>query len=189
MEMQLPNRPVDRLWVDDQQVERAREIVDRERSDAATVSADEPPPPAPSAVADSDGDIDFDAAWQQLLGSLQEQPTSGTVRITGDTLSRREPASYGVEQDEYDDYEDGYDPADQEHYEPPPPPPIPRLRKSTAAALTAIVLGLLVLATDLEDGGFTFLAIAAIVGGVVSLIWNMRQGPPTDSGWDDGAVV
>jgi hypothetical protein len=193
MEMQLPDRPIDRLWVDDQQVDRARAIVDRERADAAAVSAEpvepaEPATPAPDATTAGDTDIDFDAAWQQLLGSLQEAPSTSSLRITGDTVARREPASYGVEQDEdYDD--DGYDPADLEHYEPPPPPPLPRLRKATAAALTAIVLGLLVLATDLEDGGFTFLAIAAIVGGVVSLIWNMRQGPPPDSGWDDGAVV
>ena len=28
-----------------------------------------------------------------------------------------------------------------------------------------------------------------LIGGVVSLIWHMKQGPPNDSGWDDGAVA
>jgi hypothetical protein len=169
LELQLPDRPIDRLWVDERQLAAARHVVEEEQRDDG--------PPA------GDDEIDFDAAWQQLLGSLQESPATGSVRISGASLARPE------QPDVDDEDEDGYDPADDDHYEPPPPPPLPRLRKATAAALTAIALGLLVLATDFEGGGFTFLAVVAIVGGVASLIWNMRQGPPTDSGWDDGAVV
>src|SRR5213082_2139446 len=56
METRLPSRPVDRLWVDDAQLERAREILAAEEAG-----------PAPSTPAEQD----IDAAWQQVLASLQ----------------------------------------------------------------------------------------------------------------------
>src|SRR3954447_25206383 len=56
MEARLPSRPVDRLWVDDAQLERAREILAAEQAE---------PIPAPGA------EQDIDAAWQQVLASLQ----------------------------------------------------------------------------------------------------------------------
>jgi hypothetical protein len=212
MELQLPDRPIDRLYVDEEQLDRARALVEEEQAEAAAMI--EPPPTEPTATepapADAmpvdampvdampvergsgdDSQIDFDAAWKQLLGSLQETSTT----------SVRFPAASRVEEpaaptDVVDTDEDGddvdydvYDPADEAHFEPPPPPPLPKLRKETLAALVAIGLGLFALATDFEDGAFTFLAIMAIIGGVVSLVWHMKQGPPTDSGWDDGAVV
>jgi len=46
-----------------------------------------------------------------------------------------------------------------------------------------------VLATNFDDGSLVWLAILAIVAGGATLIWHMKDGPPTDSGWDDGAVV
>src|SRR3954447_27001142 len=57
MEARLPSRPVDRLWVDDQQVERARALIKAE---------DSPPAPEP----------DADAAWQAVLASLQTSSDS-----------------------------------------------------------------------------------------------------------------
>jgi hypothetical protein len=208
MELQLPDRPIDRLYVDEEQLDRARELVEEEQGHADMAAEpvrdvpDAPPAPPERAPVErapieqtsaADSDIDFDAAWQQLLGSLQETPTT-TVRFPAAPSRTDEPpapadvvdrASAEDEDDEYD----VYDPADEAHFEPPPPPPLPRLRKETLAALVAIGLGLFALATDFENGAFTFLAIVAIIGGVVSLIWHMKQGPPTDSGWDDGAVV
>jgi hypothetical protein len=59
----------------------------------------------------------------------------------------------------------------------------------TLAALAAIAVGLLMLATNFDGGSWTFIAVVAVLGGLASLVWNMRNGPPTDSGWDDGAVV
>jgi hypothetical protein len=40
-----------------------------------------------------------------------------------------------------------------------------------------------------DSGSLRLVGLFALVGGALSLVWNMRQGPPTDSGWDDGAVV
>lgn len=200
MELQLPDRPIDRLYVDEEQLDRARELVEEEQGhadavvepardvpDATPTPPGQPPERAPVEQASAaDSEIDFDAAWQQLLGSLQETPTT-SVRFPAAPSRADEPTAPADVTD--DDEYDVYDPADEAHFEPPPPPPLPRLRKETLAALVAIGLGLFALATDFENGAFTFLAILAIIGGVASLIWHMKQGPPTDSGWDDGAVV
>jgi hypothetical protein len=56
-------------------------------------------------------------------------------------------------------------------------------------ALAAIALGVVLLVTNFGGGDFAWPAIGAIIGGAVALIWNVKNGPPTDSGWDDGAVV
>lgn len=158
MELTLPSRPIDRLWVDDTQLTRARAVVDRE-------SAERP----------QNEDIDFESAWQQVLASLNATPGPATPSWPEDEAAP-EP-------------DDSFDPAEEDHYEPPPPPPFPRLRKATLSALTVIAFGLLLLVTNLDGGSFRIVAILAVVGGVASLVWNMRNGPPTDSGWDDGAVV
>lgn len=155
METRLPDRPIDRLWVDTAEVPRARTLVDSERSE----------------------EIDFDAAWEQMVASLR-----------GGTETPSWPDDAQPDEASYDDTR-SYDPADEDHFEPPPPPPLPRLRSVTFAALLAIAVGLVILATDFDGGSFTVVAVVAIIGGVVSLVWNMRNGPPGDSGWDDGAVV
>jgi hypothetical protein len=83
----------------------------------------------------------------------------------------------------------GEEELDDEHYVPPPPPPLPRLHRKTIAAIASIAIGIVILATNLDGGTFTVLAVLAILAGLGSLVWRMHDGPPTDSGWDDGAVV
>ncbi len=80
------------------------------------------------------------------------------------------------------------DPAD-EHFVPPPAPPLPRLRPSTVAGLAAIALGIVILVTGWDGGSLSLLGVLAIAVGVGILVWHMKDGPPTDSGWDDGAVL
>src|SRR4051794_41776476 len=63
METRMPSRPIDRLWVDDTRVPRAKELIDRESRQMPTHE---------SAVADPD----FETAWQQVLTSLQSTPGS-----------------------------------------------------------------------------------------------------------------
>ena len=180
METRLPSRPIDRLWVDDTQVARAKDL-----------------------IADQTREPDIDAAWQQVLASLQS-PSSAPVPpwpvsedvdapsgTTGDTRVIR-PASAGDASDGDDDelsVSGGGDPAEDDHFVPPPPPPFPRLHRKTVAAIASIVVGLVILATNLDGGTFTVLAVLAILGGLASLVWRMHDGPPTDSGWDDGAVI
>jgi hypothetical protein len=83
----------------------------------------------------------------------------------------------------------GGDPALDEHFIPPPPPPLPRLRRVTVISLLSILAGLVVLVTNFDGGDLVWLAILAILAGGAALIYHVKEGPPTDSGWDDGAVV
>jgi hypothetical protein len=39
------------------------------------------------------------------------------------------------------------------------------------------------------QGWMLFTAVAAFIGGFVALVVRMGDGPPSDSGWDDGAVI
>jgi hypothetical protein len=83
---------------------------------------------------------------------------------------------------------------DDEHYVPPPPPPLPKLDLGTKLAWFALFGGpaYLLLAAVLDwpmDGWILFAAVAAFIGGFVALVVRMGDGPPKDSGWDDGAVV
>jgi hypothetical protein len=158
MEVRLPSRPIDRLWVDDTQVARAKDLVDRESSER----------PAPE-------DVDFESAWQQVLVSLQATPGPATPTWP--------------EEDQPPELDESYDPADEDHFDPPPPPPLPRLRKATLGAIAVMLFGLLIIATNVDGGSLRIVGVLALVGGAASLVWNMRNGPPTDSGWDDGAVV
>ena len=172
MEARLPARPVDRLWVDDRQVEQARALIEAEDDSV----------PEPGA----------DAAWQQVLASLQ---STSSEPVPPWPVSEDVDGPYDADQhviraasvDVDDDEEGGFD--EDEHFLPPPPPPLPRLHNKTLAALASIALGLLILATDFDGGSFRVVAVIAVLGGLVSLVWRMRKGPPTDSGWDDGAVL
>ncbi len=82
---------------------------------------------------------------------------------------------------------------DEEHYIPPEPPPLPVLRASTIAALGLFVLGIVLLVAPglfgLESRIGTPLSLVSLCAGVGWLILRMRNTPPPDSGWDDGAQV
>jgi hypothetical protein len=170
LETRRPSKMTDRLYADAERTERAHELL-----------------PAP----DPTGDIDFDSAWQQVLQSLQS-PTDGTTTswpssedMPAPSATREVPIELPTS--DYRGYEG--DPALDEHFEPPPPPPLPRLRRVTIIALIAIAAGIAILATNFDNGSLMWLAIVSIVSGVATLIWHMKDGPPIDSGWDDGAVV
>ncbi|WP_405084548.1 hypothetical protein [Microbispora sp. NBC_01389] len=83
---------------------------------------------------------------------------------------------------------------DDDHYIPPPPPPLPQADAITRASWLALFGGpaYLLLAALLDwprDGWIVFAAVAAFIAGFVVLVVRMGDGPPTDSGWDDGAVI
>jgi hypothetical protein len=179
MEPRLPDSPTDRVWADEEQTARARQIVNAQLSEPET-AADEP---------------DIDAAWQQVLASLQSTSTSAVppwpVSEDVDGTSTESRLIRPATADQGDDVGDDDAPlaSDDEHFVPPPPPPFPRLHRKTVTAIASIVVGLVILATNFDGGTFTVLAVLAILGGLASLVWRMHDGPPTDSGWDDGAVV
>lgn len=83
---------------------------------------------------------------------------------------------------------------EDEHYVPPPPPIPPAPQTVTRFAIAAIVgglfviLGLPLLGTEPSQMALV-VATAAIVGGIGTLVWRMRDAPSIDDGPDDGAVV
>lgn len=94
---------------------------------------------------------------------------------------------------EPDDEPELRDRDDEGHYIPPEPPPFPVLRASTIAALGLFVLGIVLLVAPglfgLQSHVGTPLSLVALCAGVGWLILRMRNTPPPDSGWDDGAQV
>jgi hypothetical protein len=170
----------DRLYVDSTQSARARELVEREQQDT---QADE-------ATTPSSGQPDVDAAWQQLLASLQT-PSAVATWPSRENVAADEPSAVPLTQLRFDtDFDDDErDELPDEHFVPPPAPPFPQLRPVTVVSLLAIILGIAVVVTQVGGGAFEWLGILAIVGGGAALVWHVKEGPPTDSGWDDGAVV
>lgn len=179
MELRLPSRPIDRLWVDESGLPRARALVAAEEQTGPAETDAPRPEEAPTP--------DLESAWQDVLASLQSKaaspvppwPVSEDVDPTAGEGHVVRPAA--VEERALGD--------DEEHFVPPPAPPLPRLQPATLLAVAAILLGLLILVTQYDGGSLNVLGVALVIGGTGTLVYRMRQGPPTDSGWDDGAVV
>jgi hypothetical protein len=165
LELQLPAKLTDRLYADVDHLDRAKALL---------------PGPDPTQ------EIDFDSAWQQVLSSLQT-PSEGALP----PWPVSEDVEPGDDKPVADSLPIGGTPYEEpeEHFVPPPPPPLPRLRTVTIVSLLAIVAGLVILVTGFDGGSLTWLAIVAIAGGAGAIVWHMKDGPPIDSGWDDGAVV
>ncbi|HEX3705256.1 MAG TPA: hypothetical protein VHV76_01375 [Mycobacteriales bacterium] len=183
LELRLPATHTDRVFVDSEKSARAMELFEQERAD----SAPEPTSPARASTAD------VDAAWQQLLTSLQTPSDTATWPSREDVGADTEPATFDAASFAAEagsgprDYVVN-DPEDA-HFVPPRPPPLPKLRAVTIGAIAAIVGGLLILISGIDGGDLYWLGILGILGGGAALVWHMKEGPPEDSGWDDGAVV
>src|SRR3954466_13849834 len=77
MEPRLPDSPTDRAWVDEQQLGRARAVVSGHADEPGPASAHaQPGAPAPGPAAVPAAEPDIDAAWQQVLASLQSTSSS-----------------------------------------------------------------------------------------------------------------
>lgn len=166
-----PTPPLrDRLFVDATAVAEAR----------AVLAAETRPVP-----------IDEETAWQQIVASLRrEEPTGLAPWPSAEEAGRPARLVRRVEPVA----EPLPEPAEEEHFEPPPPPPLPRVSAGSAYAIAAILAGVAVLIVPTMFGdpvgpALLVLAVAAVVGGFAGLVSRMRNGPPTDSGPDDGAVV
>jgi hypothetical protein len=204
LELRLPEKMTDRVYADASQSERAKALYELELADAEHTPAVEPAPdPTPDAVtepslaADSDSpppaapaqgptEIDVDAAWKQLLTSLQSPAEAATWPSREDVSAGSPPVNFAAD----DLATSGYDhEPEDEHFVPPQPPPLPKLRRATILSLAAIIGGILILLTGVDGGDLGWLGIVAIICGGAALVWHVKEGPPTDSGWDDGAVV
>ncbi|MEV6035218.1 hypothetical protein AB0L65_28955 [Nonomuraea sp. NPDC052116] len=147
---------------------------------------------------------DEDEVWRQIVASFNDtaerdsadQPWPDSENVPAEPTRRVVKPSEEPELDEdpYKDPADDEEEADEGHFEPPPPPPLPKLDLPTKLAWVALFGGpayLLVaaMASWHMEGWALFTAVAAFIGGFVALVVRMGDGPPNDSGWDDGAVL
>ncbi|GAA0972231.1 hypothetical protein GCM10009555_025010 [Acrocarpospora macrocephala] len=148
---------------------------------------------------------DEDEVWRQIVASYNDTPDNGsadqpwpdrenvpaspaTVEVDGESTGAV------VADDAADTAAEAQPDEDNDHYIPPPPPPLPKTDALTKASWLALFGGpaYLLLAALLSwpmDPWIVFTAVAAFIGGFVALVVRMGDGPPNDSGWDDGAVV
>ncbi|MEU4743729.1 hypothetical protein AB0G02_25150 [Actinosynnema sp. NPDC023658] len=151
----------------------------------------------------TDGPEDVDATFAEIVAGLEregvgKQVFSDEVDPEPDEDDEAEPVrstrpegqpAVATADDDPDSYPD--DPDD--HYVPPDPPPLPALRPGTIAALVVILLGVVLLLVPslfgLTGAIGTPLALVLMCSGAGWLILRMRNTPPPDSGWDDGAVL
>lgn len=211
-----PQRPADRLYVDADATESARQIV---QTHLLTMDAGR----------DGGGDPgqdprDEDEIWQALIASYHAEPTDPVppwpasedldeedgARDAGDDTDparkhRGPDRGHGDDRPVRsglvagDDLEDGENAggsagADDEHFVPPAPPPVPRPDPVSAWSWAGLFGGpsYMLIATLVGwpiPGWAAFLAVAAFIGGFVALVVRMGDKPPPDSGPDDGAVV
>ncbi|MFI7110621.1 hypothetical protein ACIBK9_30220 [Nonomuraea sp. NPDC050227] len=154
---------------------------------------------------------DEDEVWRQIVASFNDtaerdsadQPWPDSENVPAEPTRRVVKPSEEPELDQdapdRDDRDDRDEPVrdddeDEGHFEPPPPPPLPKLDLPTKLAWVALFGGpayLLVaaMASWQMEGWALFTAVAAFIGGFVALVVRMGDGPPNDSGWDDGAVL
>ena len=83
---------------------------------------------------------------------------------------------------------------DHDHYVPPPAPPVPTPSTVTRWAILAMSAGIFVLVAlpllgTMPSMVLSVLGALAVLGGLGTLIWRMRDAPSVDDGPDDGAVV
>lgn len=203
----LPARPTDRLFADREHLTTARDYLSQ-----LTATPAEPDPAA-------DGDapnLDEEAAWASIIAGYhvsvdptavpwpeaEDVDTSGTVAADMDTepaprtsILRRSPDP--IDQTSLLDGLETLGPPvtgdeEDEGYTPPPAPPLPRISAVTAAALIALVGGLLLFfwptLLPLSQTTTLFVAFGLVLTGFVTLIWRLRPGDD-DEDDDDGARV
>lgn len=147
----------------------------------------------------SDGPEDVDAAFAEIVADLEREGLGSALVEEHDRDTElldptpqpepEKPAGWRMPETEWDP--DAV--ADDEHFVPPEPPPLPRLRPGTIFGILLLAVGVLLLAgpnlIGLAPRVATPLALVALAAGIGWLVLRMRQGPPPDSGWDDGAQL
>jgi hypothetical protein len=193
LDIQLPDRPTDRVWVDVEGTAAAREVLRRRMPEfSETVLGAARGPTLTQA--------ESDAAWQAIVAGF-DKTTSEPVPPwpVAEDAPADDASDLGLpvlaEWPEAADLPPPTAPPiePEEHFVPPPPPPLPRISARTKLAW----LGVACLPLDLVLRGWfgwylfygdEMLSLAAFIGGATSLIYRMRD-DHHGSGPDDGAVV
>ncbi|GAA4230200.1 hypothetical protein GCM10022254_24430 [Actinomadura meridiana] len=200
---------LDRLYVDVDMKPAAEGILRahlaRLRDASARGSdADRPEPAEPDAPPKETGsstELDEDAIWAEIVAGFDstpdgEIPWPDEENVSeppdppqeGDDRTGRLPRARVIEPA---DAEFPPDETEEDHYVPPAPPPLPTADPLTKGAWIALIGGpvylLITVILDWEVPGWAaFLAVAAFIGGFVTLVLRMGDEPRDP---DDGAVV
>lgn len=194
----LPSPQTDRLWVDREHLDTARDYLrqlssppparredeDIEAAFAGIVAGfdnqpdvDEPPWPKAEDVTAEATEVDNPLPrWTRTTVDLP--PPDATLLDGLDTFGADLPG---------EDEEEGY--------RPPPPPPLPRISPGAIVAVLSIVAGLVLFFNPgilgVQENLTMILGFAGILGGFIALIWRLRSGNDDDDQFDpdDGAVV
>ncbi|WP_433468470.1 hypothetical protein [Spirillospora sp. CA-128828] len=146
---------------------------------------------------------DEDAIWAEIVAGFDKAPEGDEVpwpdeenirepdgpRDEGEDRTGRLPRARVIKPSEAPDFPPDDD--EEGHYVPPPPPPLPSADPLTKSAWIALIGGpvylLVTVILDWEVPGWAaFLAVAAFIGGFVTLVLRMGDEPRDP---DDGAVV
>lgn len=214
----VPPRPTDRLYVDREHLDTARDHLRQLTAPAQPEDAEHvdraPVDPVPIDRADTDGDRgdgkrgdrthgdpDLDAAFARIVAGLEAELDPGAWPKAADDEERPTRAAARPARDEEPSLLDALDtfgadlPDEEGSYTPPPPPPIPRPSRAAVLSVIAIVAGFLLfvrpdIAPVSADLG-RLVGLAVCAGGVIGLIWRLRPGDEDDEDWDpdDGARV
>ena len=173
-ENRLSARLTDRMWVDARAEDGARQLLDREQRE------------------------DEDSTWRAIVegfsasSSDEVPPWPVTEDLDGPPLVQAAPRYAVPPEDDF--VAEPIDLDAEDHFVPPPPPPAPRPAAPTVLALVLILAGIALAVVpsffgESLDRSTGVLALLLVLGGFGTLVYRMKDGPPTDDGPDDGAVV
>ncbi|WP_141577146.1 hypothetical protein [Actinomadura sp. WMMA1423] len=148
---------------------------------------------------------DEDAIWAEIVAGFDTVPEGDEVPWPdeenirepadppgeGEDRTGRLPRARVIRPAEAPEFPAGGDDDEEGHYVPPPPPPLPSADPLTKGAWIALIGGpvylLVTVILDWEVPGWAaFLAVAAFIGGFVTLVLRMGDEPRDP---DDGAIV
>ncbi len=210
LDIQLPDRPTDRVFVDSTEHTKARQVL-RELPELAEASASGNPGPQPTSGPPRPllSDAESDAAWRAIVAgyaattSAPVPPWPVEEDVVAEADAKPEPKAAAESDDSgWEDLKPATldadaEPADdpEDHFIPPPPPPLPRLAAHTKLAWLGVSAGPLYLLSsnvfnqDLFYGA-GMLSLLASLGGAAAVIYRMKDDRYDPDGPDDnGAVV
>lgn len=217
LEVRLPATPTDRLFVDPVHRQQAQSLTDQALAEHAQLLAQDAPDPTTGGSPEEEAvwadlvarltgpEADEVPPWP-VVEDVQDPPTPrGRVLRRRSDPDRPDPdqndASRWLDPAEPDwdnpaatsaDVETGG--PDDEHYVPPTPPPVGRVTRATAISLVGFAVGLLLIIEPgwiglvSSDGTFA-VGLLVMLAAFGWLVYRLSDGPPLDSGPDDGAVV
>ncbi|GAA2406793.1 hypothetical protein GCM10010191_13670 [Actinomadura vinacea] len=180
--------------------------IDLRKPGAEGLAADAPDPAGGTGRTGNADELDEDAIWAEIVAGFDAAPEGDQVPWPeqenideppapplpeGDDRTGRLPRARVIKAADLSKAPAEDDGDDEGHYVPPPPPPLPSADPLTKGAWIALVGGplylLVTVILDWEVPGYAaFLAVAAFIGGFVTLVLRMGDEPRDP---DDGAVV